>query len=71
VSDIAIKVENLGKKYTIKHEKQEPHKTFHDVLINSGKKIFASLNPFAKQKAEDETIEEFWILLASPTQIIT
>ncbi|AKF24139.1 hypothetical protein YH65_01000 [Sulfurovum lithotrophicum] len=61
-SDIAIKVENLGKKYLIKHEKQEPYKTFQDVLLNSGKKIITSLNPFAEKKADDESTEEFWAL---------
>jgi len=62
MSDIAIKVENLGKKYIIKHEKQEPYKTFQDVLLNTGKKIITSLNPFADKKSEDETTEAFWAL---------
>jgi len=61
-SDVAIKVENLGKKYVIKHEKQEPYKTFQDVLISSGKKIITSLNPFDKTSTADETAEEFWAL---------
>ena len=62
MSNIAIKVEGLGKKYTIKHEKQEPYKTFQDVLLKGGKKIITSLNPFAEQTIEDETTEEFWAL---------
>ena len=62
MNDIAIKVENLGKKYIIKHEKQEPYKTFQDVLISSGKKMIASLNPFAEKRVEDEGTEEFWAL---------
>ncbi|RRS32178.1 MAG: hypothetical protein P794_02030 [Epsilonproteobacteria bacterium (ex Lamellibrachia satsuma)] len=61
-SGTAIKVENLGKKHLIKHEKQEPYKTFQDLLINSGKKIITSLNPFAEKKADDESTEEFWAL---------
>ncbi len=60
--NIAIKVESLGKKYTIKHEKQESYKTFQDVLIGSGKKIITSLNPFSGHKEQDETTEEFWAL---------
>lgn len=62
-SNIAIKVENLGKKYIIHHEKKESYKTFQDVLVNGGKKIITSLNPFAKTATvEDETREEFWAL---------
>ena len=63
MSDIAVKVENLGKKYLIRHEKQESYKTFQEVLINGGKKIITSLNPFhGSSPKEDETIEEFWAL---------
>ncbi len=62
MNNIAIKVEGLGKKYTIKHEKREPYKTFQDVLLNSGKKIITSLNPFTEKTIEDETTEEFWAL---------
>ena len=63
MNDIAIKVENLSKKYLIQHEKQQSYDTFQDTLINSGKKIITSLNPFYKtSKAEDGTVEEFWAL---------
>ncbi len=63
MSDVAIKVENLGKKYIIRHEKQEPYKTFQDVLINSGKKIIRSLNPFDGTSGNtDGSVEEFWAL---------
>jgi len=62
MSDIAIKVENLGKKYMIRHKKQEPYKTFQDALIQGGKKIIDSLNPFAPKSKEEENIEEFWAL---------
>jgi len=63
MSNIAIKVENLGKKYVIKHEKQEPYRTFQDVLINSAKKVITMVNPFSQASVEnDETTEEFWAL---------
>ena len=63
MGNIAIKVENLGKKYIIHHEKKESYKTFQDVLVNGGKKVITSLNPFAKTSTvEDETTEEFWAL---------
>lgn len=62
-SNIAIKVENLGKKYIIQHEKKESYKTFQDVLINGGKKIITALNPFSQSGQEaDGTQEEFWAL---------
>ena len=38
MSDVAIKVENLGKRYFIRHEKKESYETFQDVLIDGGKK---------------------------------
>jgi len=63
MSNIAIKVENLGKRYIIQHEKKESYKTFQDVLVNGGKKIITSLNLFAKTSTgDDETTEEFWAL---------
>ncbi len=63
MNNIAIKVENLGKKYLIKHEKQESYKTFQDVLLDSGKKIITALNPFDRNALKtDETTEEFWAL---------
>ena len=61
MSNITIKAENLGKRYFIRHEKKESYETFQDVLIDAGKKIITSLNPFDKSSAiEDKTIEEFW-----------
>ena len=60
MNNIAIKVANLGKKYIIHHEKKESYQIFQDVLVNGGKKIITSLNPFAKTSiGDDETIEEF------------
>ena len=59
----AIKVENISKKYVIKHAKQEPYKTFQDVLINSAKKIAALVSPFQKSSdKEDNATEDFWAL---------
>ena len=63
MSDIAIKVENLGKRYFIRHEKKESYETFQDVLINGGKKIITSLNLFDRLSIiEYETTGEFWAL---------
>ena len=63
MNNTAIKAENLGKRYFIRHEKKESYETFQDVLINGGKKIITLLNPFGKSSAiEDESVEEFWAL---------
>ncbi len=63
MSDLAIKVEELGKKYLIKHEGQERYKTFQDVLLNGSKRVINSLNPFQKKTFENDiSIEEFWAL---------
>jgi len=59
-SNIAIKVENLGKRYFVRHEKKEFYETFQDVLMNGGRKIVASLNSFDRRTAaEDEAIKKF------------
>jgi len=34
MSNIAIKVENIGKKYLIKHEQKESYQTFQNMLLN-------------------------------------
>ena len=62
MSNVAIKAENLGKRYFIRHEKKESYKTFQDILINGGNKIITSLNPFDHSSQQDETVEEFWVL---------
>ncbi len=63
MSNIAIKVENLGKKYVINHEKGNGDDNFREVIIGNTKKIITSLNPFVKTSTvEDETREEFWAL---------
>lgn len=59
-----IKIENLGKKYLIRHEQRERYVALRDVMANSvkrfGKKIFSPFtfhnSPFTDSK------EEFWAL---------
>lgn len=64
MSNVAIKVENLGKKYVINHKKGNGDDNFREVVIGSARKIITSLNPFVKrQEQKDETEhEEFWAL---------
>jgi lipopolysaccharide transport system ATP-binding protein len=62
VSDTVIRVENLGKKYIIGHQKQQPYTALRDVIAD-GVKSFSRklLKPFGK-KIYDRAYEEFWAL---------
>jgi lipopolysaccharide transport system ATP-binding protein len=72
-SDVVIRVEGLGKKYALHHEKAERYTALRDVLARQAKAAGRLLNPFtlagqlhkaqreaAAEKAESE--EEFWAL---------
>ncbi|MBR9682185.1 MAG: ATP-binding cassette domain-containing protein, partial [Candidatus Aenigmarchaeota archaeon] len=63
-SNIAIKVENLGKKYVINHEKGNGGDNFREVIVGNTKKILTSLNPFSKPSKNEvqKTTEDFWAL---------
>ena len=63
-SKIAIKVENLSKKYIIRHEKKSVHyETFSDTLIQGSKKIAKKIiHPFSRKEIDSQTQEEFWAL---------
>ena len=64
MSNLAIKVENLGKKYVINHETSNSDDNFREVLIGNTKKMLSSLNPFRKSKVDrpGHTREDFWAL---------
>jgi len=51
-----ITVENLGKKYRLRHQKSETYATLRDTIVNGAKNIFS---PDRKNKS---TVEEFWAL---------
>lgn len=61
MSDIAIKVEGLGKKYTIQHEQGGRYKTLRDTMASTARtvlnRIKHPLTPYDR-----ETAEEFWAL---------
>ncbi len=72
-SDVVIRVEGLGKKYALQHEKGESYTTLRDVVARQAKAAGRLLNPFtlagqlrkaqreaAAERAESE--EEFWAL---------
>ncbi|BAQ66184.1 ABC transporter ATP-binding protein [Geminocystis sp. NIES-3709] len=62
MSDIIIKVENLGKKYTIAHEKQERYVALRDVIANSAKSFTEKLFQSKKESFNNPEKEEFWAL---------
>ncbi|NOR70226.1 MAG: ATP-binding cassette domain-containing protein [Methylomarinum sp.] len=63
-SNIAIKVENLSKKYIIRHERKSGnYETFSDTLIQGSKNIANKIrHPFSGSQLDQQTQEEFWAL---------
>jgi lipopolysaccharide transport system ATP-binding protein len=57
-----IKVENLSKKYIIRHEGREKYTALRDVITSSSKNFGERvLNPFSSQSKKNKA-EEFWAL---------
>ena len=58
-----ISVENLGKKYTLRHQQLESYTALRDVITNGvrnfSKKIFS---PFTTHSSHTSDSEEFWAL---------
>ncbi len=62
MSDTVIRVENLGKKYIIAHQKQEKYTALRDVIVNKAKSLGSSIQkPFSKSKIQNSQ-EDFWAL---------
>lgn len=62
MSNTIIRVENLGKKYVIGHQKQERYTALRDVIANGAKSLGRRLlKPLGKGDS-DPTVEEFWAL---------
>jgi len=64
MSNTAIKVENLSKKYIIGHQQSRNYKTFRESLTQNVKNIGQKLlKPFSKHVTKENTeSEEFWAL---------
>lgn len=63
MSDTVIRVENLGKKYIIGHQKQQPYNTLREVMTEGVKSLSHNLlKPFGKKLIGDPAYEEFWAL---------
>ena len=56
----AIKVENIGKKYIIQHNKNESYETLRDSLVTGGKNLLSKI--IHPSQTKKETLEEFWAL---------
>jgi lipopolysaccharide transport system ATP-binding protein len=62
MSDTVIRVENLGKKYIIDHQKQDRYKSLRDTIANGAESVRRKLlKPFDKEIPQ-QTTEEFWAL---------
>jgi lipopolysaccharide transport system ATP-binding protein len=59
MSDIVIKVEDLGKKYIIDHQSKNGHQTFRDVIADNIKGL---LRPKSTRQHSKNVKEEFWAL---------
>lgn len=58
MSDSIIQVENLGKKYQLRHQSGERYTALRDVLINKARSVFQKRT----ESASEQTTEDFWAL---------
>ena len=61
MSETVIRVENLGKKYIIGHQKQEPYTALRDVMANGAKSLMSKLTRSHGGRS-NQVSEEFWAL---------
>ena len=59
MSDFAIKVEGLGKKYLIKHQAAGGHATLRETLTDRARSLFGNRKP---ETGNRKSVEEFWAL---------
>jgi lipopolysaccharide transport system ATP-binding protein len=71
MSDFVIKVENLGKKYSIRHEQRERYTALRDVIAHGAKRMArVILSPRTKNHKRRTTNEERFFLVLLPTRDI-
>ena len=59
MSDVVIRIENLGKKYRIQHQQRERYTALRDVIAHRAKSLFRNLqSPISIPQSE----EDFWAL---------
>lgn len=60
--ETVIKVDNLGKKYTINHQHPERYSTLRDVIVRNVKKTAKKIVSPLKTEGVNPSTEEFWAL---------
>jgi len=60
VSDTVVRVENLAKKYVIRHQKQGANKTLRDAIVSSASFLSHRVLTPLDKKEPKPTREEFW-----------
>ena len=59
----AIRIENLSKKYVLRHQQQVPYVALRDALTGAVKRLGRALrHPFGGHDSDDKRFEEFWAL---------
>jgi lipopolysaccharide transport system ATP-binding protein len=59
MSDVVIRAENLGKKYRIRHKRQERYTALRDVIVDNVRNVF---RPIRREVEGRPTSEDFWAL---------
>jgi len=62
MSKTIIRVENLGKKYILGHQKQEGYTALRDVMANGAKSLVRQIIKPLGKKMPEPAVEEFWAL---------
>src|SRR4028119_2098034 len=62
MSKTIIRVENLGKKYILGHQKQEGYTALRDVMANGAKSLVRQIVKPLGKKMPEPAVEEFWAL---------
>jgi len=59
---VVIKIENIGKKYLINHQKNENYKTLRELIVSKAKSLLNKISQPKNKKKDIEggLIEEFW-----------
>jgi lipopolysaccharide transport system ATP-binding protein len=60
MSNPVIKIENIGKKYVLRHQNTRGYKTLRDTLVNGTKSLIHNLTH--PQATTNKNLEEFWAL---------
>lgn len=64
MGDTVIQVENLGKKYRIRHNRSEKYATLRDAVAHQTHTLYQRLNPFQPKTTREQVAsqEDFWAL---------